>query len=113
MELHQWMGHITPSVACHLAENGLVSGIKVDLTSGEITFCESCVYAKVTRKPIAKVYKGEHAKEFGGEVHTDLWGPTLIATLGGESYYISFTDNKTRLTYLHLLHQKSEALPGL
>jgi len=104
------MGHIAPSAACRLAENGLVSGVKVDLSSGEPTFCESCVYAKATRKPIAKVREGERAKEFADEVHTDLWGPVPVATLGGRSYYISFTDDKTRLTYLHLLRRKSEAL---
>jgi len=109
MELHKRMGHISPSVARHLAESGLVSGIKVDLSSGEKVFCESCVYAKATRKLIAKEHAGECATEFGGEVHTDLWGPAPVETLGGRRYYISFTDDKTRLTYLHLLRQKSEA----
>jgi hypothetical protein len=55
MELHKCMGHIAPSIAHRLAENGLLSGVKVDLSSGETTFCESCVYAKATCKPIAKV----------------------------------------------------------
>ncbi|OJA13049.1 hypothetical protein AZE42_11790, partial [Rhizopogon vesiculosus] len=66
------------------------------------------MYAKVTRKPIAKECEGERAKDFAGEVHTDLWGPTPVTTLGGRHYYVSFTDDKTRLTYLHLLCQKSE-----
>jgi hypothetical protein len=95
MELHRRMGHIAPSAARKLAENGLVSGLKVDLSSGERTYCESCVYAKATRKPIAKAREGERAKDFAGEVHTDLWGPTPVATLGGRCYYISFTDDKT------------------
>jgi transposase InsO family protein len=86
-----------------------VSGIKVDLSTGEKVFCESCVYAKATRKPIAKERAGDRATEFGGEVHTDLWGPAPVETLGGRRYYISFTNDKTRLTYLHLLCQKSEA----
>ncbi|OAX30987.1 hypothetical protein K503DRAFT_672526, partial [Rhizopogon vinicolor AM-OR11-026] len=78
MELHRHMGHIAPSVACCLAENGLVPGIKVDLSSGEKVFCESCMYAKATRKPIAKEQEGEHAKDFAGEVHSDLWGPAPV-----------------------------------
>jgi hypothetical protein len=73
MELHKQMGHIAPSAAHRLTENGLVSGIKVDLSSGEPTFCESCVYAKATRKPIAKVWEGEHAKEFADEVHLQTY----------------------------------------
>ncbi|KAG2065752.1 hypothetical protein BDR04DRAFT_960836, partial [Suillus decipiens] len=93
MELHKHMGHIAPSIARHLAENGLVLGIKVNLSSGETTFCKSCIYVKATWKPIAKVCEGERAKEFAGKVHTDLWGPVPVATLGGRSYYISFTDD--------------------
>jgi len=96
MELHRCMGHITPSVAYCLAENGLVSGVKVDLSSGEKVFCKLCVYAKATRKPIAKERQGEQAKEFAGEVHTDLWGPAPVETFGGRRYYISFTDDKTQ-----------------
>ncbi|KAG2068143.1 hypothetical protein BDR04DRAFT_1025477, partial [Suillus decipiens] len=48
------IGHITPSVAKCLAENGLVSGIKVDMLSGEPYFCEMCIYVKATQKPITK-----------------------------------------------------------
>ena len=109
MELHRRMGHIAPSAARRLAEQGLVSGLKFDLSKDEPTFCESCVYAKATRKPIAKARQGERATEFAQEVHTDLWGPAPMQTINGRRYYISFTDDKTRLTYLHLLRQKSEA----
>ncbi|KAG2343734.1 hypothetical protein BDR05DRAFT_837116, partial [Suillus weaverae] len=92
MELHRRMGHISPAVARRLAENGMVTGIKVDLSSGESTFCESCVYTKATRKPVLKEKEGERAKDFAEEIHTDLWGPAPIPTLGGRRYYISFTD---------------------
>lgn len=109
MELHRRMGHIAPAIAHRLAEKGLVSGLKLDISSGEPTFCEACVYAKATRKPVAKVHQGERAVEFAGEVHTDLWGPVPVATLRGRTYYVSFTDDKTRLTNLYLLQCKSDA----
>ena len=48
MELHHQMGHIAPSVARCLAENGLVSGLVFDDLKDKGTFCESCVYAKAT-----------------------------------------------------------------
>jgi hypothetical protein len=48
MELHRHMGHIAPSAAQRLAKNRLVSGINVDLSTKEPTFCELCVYAKAT-----------------------------------------------------------------
>ena len=46
-----------------------MSGLKFDLSKDEPTFCEACVYAKATRKPVAKERVGEHATEFGAEVH--------------------------------------------
>ena len=82
MELHCRMGHISPTVARHLAENGLVSGLKFDLLKDKPTFCEACVYVKATRKPVAKKHVGEHAMEFSAEVHTDVWGPAPIKMIG-------------------------------
>ena len=109
-ELHRRMGHISPGVVKKLAENGLMAGVCVDISSGKPVFCESCVYAKATRKPVPKEREGNRATEFGKEVHSDLWGPSPVTTLCGCRYYVSFTDDKTHLTYLHLLKHKSDTL---
>ncbi|KIK15221.1 hypothetical protein PISMIDRAFT_115474, partial [Pisolithus microcarpus 441] len=74
MELHRRLGHISPTVTHCLAENGLVSGLKFDLLKDELTFCEACVYAKATRKPVTKECISECAMEFAAEVHTNIWG---------------------------------------
>jgi len=81
MELHRRMGHIAPAVAKKLVDNGLVTSVRLDTSSDEPIFCESCIYAKATRKPVAKEREGERASVFGGEVHTDIWGPAPVATL--------------------------------
>ena len=47
--------------------------------------------------------------KFSGKVHTDVWGPSPVKSIGGKSYYISFTNDKTRYTKLALLSQKSGA----
>ena len=108
MELHRRMGHISPGIAKKLVENGLVTGVRIDDSSDGVIFCESCVYAKATRKPVAKEREGERATEFGGEIHSDLWGPAPVPTIRGRRYYVTFTDDKTRMTYIHLLRQKSD-----
>jgi hypothetical protein len=108
MELHRRMGHIAPSVAKRLVEKGFVTGIALDLSSGEPTFCESCVHAKSKRKPVPQSREGERATEYGGEVHSDLWGPAPVESLGGKRYYVTFTDDQTRHTHLYLLREKSE-----
>jgi hypothetical protein len=43
-------------------------------------------------------------------VHSDLWGPAPVATKAGKRYYVTFTDDMSRLTHLHLLRTKDEAL---
>ncbi|PPR00726.1 hypothetical protein CVT24_000950 [Panaeolus cyanescens] len=54
------------------------------------------------------VREGDRAKEFGDEVHSDLWGPAPVETLRGKKYYVSFIDDKTRLTSIHFLRAKSD-----
>jgi hypothetical protein len=110
MELHHCMGHILPLIAKKLIENGLVTGVCLDDSSGNTVFCKSCVYAKSTHKPVPKKCEGEQATEFGGEVHSDLWGLAPVVTIGGCCYYVTFTDDKTQMTYLHLLRRKHETL---
>jgi len=104
------MGHISPGIAKKLVENGLVTGVRVNTNGGDTVFCESCVYTKATRKPVTKEHEGERASIFGSEIHSDLWGPVPVATICGCHYYVTFTDDKTRLTYIHLLHRKSDTL---
>ena len=109
-QFHRQMGHVSAGVAHKLVEKGFVTGVRLEPTpSGKPFFCESCVYAKATRKPVPKIRDGERAMKFGDEIHTDLWGPAPVATKGGKKYYITFTDDMTCLTHLYLLCAKSEA----
>jgi len=71
--------------------------------------CDSCIYRKMMHKPSPKERMGCCANKFRSEVHTDVWGPSPINSLGGKMYYISFTDDKTRYTRLYLLTHKSRA----
>src|SRR5467141_3577077 len=42
------------------------------------------------------------------QIHTNVWGPSPIKTLGNKSYYISFMDDKTCYTQTYLLALKSD-----
>ena len=48
-----WMGHIALEIAKKMVSTGAIDGIRLDLTS-EIRQCDSCKYAKATRKPIKR-----------------------------------------------------------
>jgi Integrase core domain/GAG-pre-integrase domain len=109
-QFHHCLGHISVTAARKLANDGFITGLQLETThSGDEFFCESCVYAKSTQKPVAKAQKGKWATEFGAEIHSDVWGPAPVATKGGKCYYVMFVDDSTRLTHLHLLAKKSDA----
>jgi len=109
-QFHRHMGHISPEIAHKLVQDKFVTGVRLEHTpSRNPFFCESCVYAKATRKFVPKARQGERATEFGQETHSDLWGPAPVESKGGKHYYVTHIDDKTRLTHLNLLRKKSEA----
>jgi hypothetical protein len=108
-QFHSRMGHISPESARDLVRQGLVTGVNLDLTDPvKPFFCESCIYAKATRKAISKVREGDRAAIFGGEIHSDVWGPAPVPSKGGMRFYVLFVDDKTRFTHLYLLTNKGE-----
>jgi Reverse transcriptase (RNA-dependent DNA polymerase) len=72
--------------------------------------CPSCEYVKTTCKVIKKERTVGIADAFGAEIHTDLWGPSTVQTIGGCKYYVTFTDDHTRYTKIDLLKTKDQAL---
>jgi hypothetical protein len=41
-------------------------------------------------------------------IHSDVFGPVPIPSLGGSMYYVSFIDDFSRNTWLYFLKKKSE-----
>ena len=39
-------------------------------------------------------------------MHTDVWGPTQVSSLGGSRYYVTFIDDATRKTWVYCIRQK-------
>ena len=42
-------------------------------------------------------------------IHSDIWGPSKITTCHGKRWFLTFIDDHTRITWVYLLHNKSEA----
>jgi hypothetical protein len=40
-------------------------------------------------------------------VHTDVWGPAQVPSLGGPHYYVNFIDDATRKTWVYCIRQKT------
>jgi hypothetical protein len=107
--LHHRLGHISATAIRALVCHHAIAGIELIDDSSPI-ICDSCEYAKMTCKIILKECVAPPAKQFGDEIHTDLWGPSLVTSLEGRRYYITFTDDATRYTCADILRTKAEAL---
>ena len=108
LTVHQRLGHISADAIRLLVRTNAVTGLQPIDFSPPFS-CDSCEHAKTTRKIIRKHTATPRAKAFGDEVHTDVWGPAPVSTIGGRKYYITFTDDHTRYTQLELLRTKDEA----
>src|ERR1700678_2002459 len=108
-QFHRRMGHVSLEVARKLLKEKMVTGIRLVYSPTKDFFCASCVYAKATRKPAPKMRESERADVFGGEVHSDLWGKAPVESKGGKKFFVTFINDKTRLTHLCLLAKKDEA----
>jgi len=107
--LHQHLVHIAPDTLCTLVSRGAVEGIEL-IDNQAPLICNSCEHGKSTHKVIQKERQAPLARAFGDEVHTDVWGPSPMLSLGKRKYYITFTDDSTRYTHIDILHTKDEAL---
>jgi hypothetical protein len=101
-ELHRRMGHIAPDAAQKLVKDGLVSGIELK-GKGDTGLCDSCKYAKATKKGDQKERAEPRAQNFGDEIHSNVWGPSQTKTICKCKYYILFTDDSTCYACVELL----------
>ena len=107
LELHRKMGHIAPDAIRKLVKEGRVVGIELE-DEGEMGACESCKYAKTTRKKVRREREEPRASHFGNEIHLDVWGPLPTETINHRRYYVSFMDDHMRYTRITLLTMKDE-----
>ena len=91
-KLHKRLGHISIDTIRSLIKHNVIQGIQLVDDLNEFA-CDSCEYGKATRKVIRKEWVAPLASSFGDEIHTDVWGPSPINSLGGRSYYVTFTDD--------------------
>ena len=73
----------------------LSKGKLPELKFVDFDICESCILGK--QKNVRFLKTGRTLKAEKLElVHTDLWGPSPIASLEGSRYYITFIDDSSR-----------------
>ena len=92
-----------------MVKGGTVEGIEL-IDDGSTFICEACKQAKATCKQIRKEREEPLAAAFGDKVHTDLWSPSSVPSMGKRAYYVTWTDDFSRFTKLTPLRSKDQTL---
>ena len=102
---HHRLGHMSEKGMQILQSRKLLLGLKqIDLE-----FCEHCVYGKDKRVRFLKVGKEKKSKKLE-LVHTDVWGPSQVSSIGASNYYVTFIDDAIRKTWVYCIQKKSDVL---
>ncbi|KAM1999944.1 hypothetical protein ACFX16_007308 [Malus domestica] len=100
---HLKLGHVNLDKIRKMSKDGYIRPLGND----RMGTCECCLKGKMTKSPFTG--KGERATEILGLIHTDVCGPMSTTSRGGFSYYITFTDDHSRFSYVYLMKYKSES----
>ena len=96
------LGHAGEKSLQMLAMQGLLKGAK----TCKLDFCEQCVLGKQKRVKFGTaIHNTEGILDY---IHTDVWGPTKTASLGGKHYFVTFVDDFSRRVWVHTLKSKDE-----
>ena len=101
---HMRLGHAGEKSLQTLAMQGLLKGAK----TCKLDFCEQCVLGKKKRVKFGTaIHNTEGILDY---IHTDVWGPTKTASLGGKHYFVTFVDDFSRRVWVYTLKSKDEVL---
>ena len=88
---HRRLGHMSEKRMKILLSKGKLPELK----SINFDMCESYILGKQKNVSFLKTGRTPKAEKLE-LVHTDLWGPSSVASLGGSRYYITFIDDSSR-----------------
>ena len=99
---HMRLGHAGEKSLQTLAMQGLLKGTK----TCKLDFCEQCVLGKQKRVKFGTaIHNTEGILDY---IHTEVWGPTKTASLGGKHYFVTFVDDFSRRVWVYTLKSKDE-----
>ena len=101
---HQMLGNIEEKGLWILHGNGMVECMSN--FSLDFDFCEHCLYGKQNRVSFPSGAKREN--KILELVHSDVFGPVSVPSLGKYVYYVPFIDDFSRNTCIYFLRKKYE-----
>ena len=99
---HQRHRHIGEKGLRILHGKGMVEGMSN--SSMDFDFYEHCVYGKQNR--VSFPFGAKRANKILELVHSDVFGPMSVPSLGKSVYYVSFIDDFSRNTWIYFLRKK-------
>ena len=103
---HQRFGHLNLQDLILLQRKGMVDGLPV--FHNVKLDCDGCALGKMHREefPLHVNRKERNILEL---VHTHICRPMQTRSLGGAYYFLLFTDDCTRFSWIYFLSKKSQA----
>ncbi|KAL5850870.1 hypothetical protein ACOSQ4_008883 [Xanthoceras sorbifolium] len=101
---HMRLGHAGEKSLQILVKQGLLK----DAKTCKIDFCEHCVMGKQKRVKFGTAI--HDTKGILDYIHSDVWGPSKTASLGGKHYYVTFVDDFSRRVWVYTMKSKDEVL---
>jgi transposase InsO family protein len=104
---HRTMGHLNFPYLAQLSRKN--TGIPLLPVPSSQQHCTSCHQGKNARTKFPKVAT-THATRILDLVHSDLCGPLPVHSIGGSEYFITFTDDFSRKTWIYFMASKDQTL---
>jgi len=99
---HSHLGHVLSSRLRFLISTRALENLK----TCDISDCSGCKLAKFSALPFNRSISISSSPF--DLIHSDVWGPSPIATKGGSRYYVLFIDDHTRYCWVYLMKKHSE-----
>jgi transposase InsO family protein len=100
---HSRLGHASSSRVQQLVSRGLLGPVSKDNFD-----CVSCQLGKQPALP----FQNNESMSTGifDLIHSDVWGPSPINSLGGSRYFVVFVDDYSRYSWVFLMRSRDELL---
>ena len=99
---HGRLGHVNYDTLCKLINLNHIPTFQIDAKHK----CEIFVETKLTRSSFHSVERHTEPLDL---IHSDMCDLKLVQTRGGNEYFITFVDDRTKYCYVYLLKSKDEA----
>ena len=98
---HSLLGHASSSRVQQLASKGLLGSVSKDNFD-----CTSC---KLGKQPALSFNNSESISNSIFElIHSDVCGPSSVASIGGSRYFVVFIDDYSRYSWIFPMQSRSE-----